>query len=473
MSKQKLWGIIPPVAIWIILLAIPTPEGLSPRAWSYFAMFAAVIVGLILEPVPGSVVGLLGLSVAAAFHLIDPRAGVTAKWALSGFSNSTVWLIFVAYMFGLGYEKTGLGRRIALSLVRRLGRKTLGLGYAVALSDLCLGPFMPSNTARSGGTIYPIIKNIPEIFDSRPGETSRRMGAYLMWTGLAACAVTSSLFLTANAPNLLGLELVSKTLKISISWREWLMGILPLGVAFFLAVPLLTYVLYPPEIKESNQAGSWAAAELDKMGPITRREVTMMVLAVGALVLWIFAGSWINTTMTAIAVLVMMILTGVVAWDDLLGYRQAWNMLIWFGTLVALADGLKIVGFLKWFAAFAAARMQGLPVLWIVVCMVAIYYLVHYMFASLTAHATALMPVFLAAVLAFPGMPLKMVAMMLCYTSGISCFLTPYASGPSAIYYGSGYIDRKDFWRLGAIFGVIFLPIFLLVETPYLGWYLS
>ena len=204
MAWKRIAATLIPIALWMLLLALPAPHGLAPAGWRYFALFSAVIVGLILEPVPGSVIGLMGISVAAALNLVAATPAESVKWALSGFSNSTVWLIFVAFMFGLGYEKTGLGRRIALNLVRLLGRSTLGLGYAVALSDLCLGPFMPSNTARSGGTIYPIIKNIPEIFGSYPGETSRKMGAYLMWTGMAACAVTSSMFLTANAPNLLG-----------------------------------------------------------------------------------------------------------------------------------------------------------------------------------------------------------------------------------------------------------------------------
>ena len=462
-----------PLMVGITIMLIPAPEGLSVVAWQYFAMFVAVIVGLVLEPIPGSIIGLLGISVAAGFQLIGDKPSAAVNWALSGFSNSTIWLIFVAYMFGLGYEKTGLGRRVALKLVKVLGKKTLGLGYAVALSEFCLAPFMPSNTARSGGTIYPIIKNIPEIFDSRPGDTSRKMGAYLMWVGLATCAVTSTLFLTANAPNLLGLELVSKTLKISVSWREWFFGILPLGIACFLLMPLLTYWLYPPQIKSSEGADKWAADALAEMGKVSGREIRMAVLAVIALSLWIFADTLINPTMVAIIVFVAMILTRIITWDDVLGYRQAWNMLIWFGTLVALADGLKIVGFLKWFAATTSGMMSGLPIMWIVILMVAIYYLVHYMFASLTAHATALMPVFLAAVLTVPEMPLKLVAMLLCYTSGISCLLTPYASGPSAIYYGSGYISRLDFWRLGAIFGVLFLAALLLVGVPYLDWYLA
>lgn len=473
MDKKRIVNVLIPLAVWAVLILIPVPAGLAPTAWYYFALFATVIVALITEPVPGSVIGLLGVSVAAMLELISGKPSESIKWALSGFSNNVIWLIFVAYIFGLGYEKSGLGKRIALNLVKALGKRTLGLGYAVALSDLFLAPFMPSNTARSGGTIFPIVKNIPALFDSHPGESARKMGAYLMWTGLAACAVTSTMFLTANAPNLLGLELVSKTLKLNISWRDWFLGIAPLGVLLFLLVPLLSYWLYPPGIKSSEGADTWAREALVKMGRVTGKELLMAALAIAALVLWIFADKWINATMVAIVVFVVMLLTRVIDWEDVLEYKQAWNMLIWFGTLVALADGLNKVGFLKWFAGSTSAMLEGLPVMGIVVAMVAVYFLVHYMFASLTAHATALMPVFLAAVATVPNMPLMLVAMLLCYTSGLSCLLTPYASGPSVIYFGSDYIKRSDFWRLGAIFGFIFLAALLALGVPYLNWYLG
>ena len=57
-------------------------------------------------------------------------------------------------MIGIGYQNSGLGRRIALFLVQKLGKSSLGLGYAIAITDLILAPFIPSNAARSGGTIY-------------------------------------------------------------------------------------------------------------------------------------------------------------------------------------------------------------------------------------------------------------------------------------------------------------------------------
>jgi L-tartrate/succinate antiporter len=473
MNRKRLTAVLVPLAVWVLLVLVPTPAGLAPTAWHYFALFAAVIVALVTEPVPGSVIGLLGVSLAVVLRLVGAKPSESVNWALSGFSNSVIWLIFAAYIFGLGYEKSGLGRRIALTLVKRLGKRTLGLGYAVALSDLCLAPVMPSNTARSGGTIFPIVKNIPPIFDSHPGDSARRIGAYLMWTGLAACAVTSTLFLTANAPNLLGLELVGKVLGLEISWRDWLLGIAPLGLLLFLLVPLLGYWLYPPEIKSTAGASAWAGAALTTMGGMTRKEWLMAGLALGALLLWTLADTYINATMVAIVIVVAMLLLRVISWNDVLEYKQAWNMLIWFGTLVALADGLGRVGFLEWFAVSTSALPLGLPITWIMVAVVAAYFLVHYMFASLTAHATALMPVFLTAVVAIPDMPLQTVAMLLCYTSGFSCLLTPYASGPSVIYYGSDYITRADFWRLGATFGLIFLAALLGLGLPYLTWYLA
>lgn len=217
------WKALVPLLVAVALALIPAPDGLPQHAWYYFAIFAGVIVALMLEPLPGAAIGVIGVTLAAVlctFVLFAPdqlaKPGFNApaealKWALSGFSNGTVWLIFAAFMFALGYDKAGLGRRIALMLVKALGRRTLTLGYAVAIADLILAPFTPSNTARSGGTIFPVIRNLPPLYDSKPNDpSSRRIGGYLMWTALAVTCVTSSMFLTALAPNLLAIELARK-----------------------------------------------------------------------------------------------------------------------------------------------------------------------------------------------------------------------------------------------------------------------
>ena len=202
--KSSIWKALLPLMVGLAIALIPHPAELTPKAWYFFALFVAVIVGLIMEPVPAAAIGFIGVSLAGALMMVEETPDKSVAWALRGFGNSTVWLIFAAFMLALGYEKTGLGRRLGLLLVKRLGKNTIGLGYAIALTDLILAPFMPSNTARSGGTIFPIIRNLPGLYGSEPGETARKIGSYIMWTALATTCVTSSMFLTGLAPNLLG-----------------------------------------------------------------------------------------------------------------------------------------------------------------------------------------------------------------------------------------------------------------------------
>jgi L-tartrate/succinate antiporter len=472
---------IAPVALALILALLPAPAGLAAYAWHYFAIFAAVILALMLEPLPGAAVGLIGVTVAATlarYTLFGPvdlakpgfsPAGAALSWALSGFSNATVWLIFAAFMFALGYEKTGLGRRIALLLVKHLGHRTLTLGYGITLADTILAPFTPSNTARSAGTIYPIIRNLPALYQSQPNDPSaRRMGSYIMWVAVAATCVTSSMFLTSLAPNPLAAELVNKTLHFRIGWVPWFVAFAPAGILLLLAVPLLAYWLYRPEVTVSNEVPQWAAHELGKLGPVSLGEITVAVLVVIALALWIGGGDYVDPTTVALIVVSLMLLTRVFTWDEMLRYTAAWNTLAWFATLVTLADGLNRVGFVKWLAELIGHQIVGFSPMSAMVVLVAVFFFSHYMFASITAHTTAVLPVMLAVGATVPGLPQQQYALLLCLTLGIMGILTPYGTGPSPVYYGSGYLPSGDYWRLGAVFGLIFFAVFLVVTVPWL-----
>src|SRR4030095_6549206 len=93
------WKSLIPIAAGLALLLLPIPEGLKPNAWYYFALFVAVIIALILEPIPAAAVGLMRVTAATVSLLVAPKPADAIKWALSGFQDGTVWLIFVAFMF--------------------------------------------------------------------------------------------------------------------------------------------------------------------------------------------------------------------------------------------------------------------------------------------------------------------------------------------------------------------------------------
>ncbi len=472
------WRAAGPLVVGGVIALLPVPPGLEPHAWYYFAVFVTVILALVTEPLPPGVTGLAGVTVVGllglpftAAQLADPefRAPAEAiRWALSGFSSTSIWLIFGAFMFATGYEKTGLGRRLALVLVKALGRRTLGLGYAIMLADLILAPFTPSNTGRSAGTIFPVIRNIPGLYGPIDDEQVRRVGAYLMWVAFATTCVTSSMFITALGPNLLAIEFIRRGGGVEISWTQWFFAFLPVGAVLIAVLPWVAYRVCPPGIRKGMEVVTWAGQELGRMGRMKPREWVMAFLVVAAVGLWIFGGRFIDPTLVVLTAITTMLLTRIMTWDDLVGNKAAWNVLFWFATLVVLADGLNKVGFAGWMGRAASEMLAGHSPLIVMTALVVVFFAMHYMFASITAHTMAVFPVFYAVGTAVPGVSPVTFGLLLGFTLGIMGVLTPYATGPAPVYYGSGFIRPRDFWRLGLIFGAIFLAALLLIGVPTL-----
>ena len=473
------WKSIAPLGVLLVLYMVPVPEGLKPNQWHYFAVFAAVITGLVLESMPVGAVGLIGLTVATVMGYVDPDPNKSLRWGLSGFSDSTVWLIVGAFVFSIGYRKSGLGKRIALMLVRALGRNTLGLGYAVAFADLILAPATPSNTARSGGIIFPIVSSIPKIYGSEPGPTAHRIGTYIMWTAFAATGLTSSMFLTALAPNAAALAIARKTVGIEVSWSQWFIGFAPLGIVLALVVPLLCYLVCRPQIKRSPEIVDWASGELKQMGPMSRSERTMAAAILLAMFLWItgsnpnielpgLGANYINATTVVLVVISLLLLTGVIAFSDIVAETGAWEVFFYFTSLLTLASGLNDIGFIKWAAESFARPLAGVSPTTAVVFLVTLFFWIHYFFSSITSHAAAVLPVVLAVAKAIPGVPMPTVTLLCLYSLGLMGVISPYATGPAPIYYGSGFIGRGEFWKFGLIFGLVYFAGLLAVEMTWL-----
>lgn len=472
------WRVAGPLLLWLAVVLVPVPAGLQAAQWHYFAVFVAAIAAMVLTPLPHGAIGLIAVSFIAVMRYVEPDATRSLAWALGGFAEPTVWLTFGAFVFAIGYRESGLGRRIALLLVRTLGRRTLGLGYAVALSDLVLAPGTPSNTARSGGTIYPIVRQIPALYGSEPGPTARRIGGYLMWTAFATTAVTSSMFLTALVPNAAALALAERTMGFDLGWWGFAAGFAPAGVLLLLLVPLLTYWIYPPEVRHSAETVAWAAEQLRQMGPMSRREWTMAALVLLAVALWV-AGSnervslpglganFIHPTTVVLVVISLMLALRVVAWNDIVAEREAWSVLLYFTMVLTLADGLRRIGFVDWFARGAAAPLSGVDPLLAMLALVAIFFWSHYLFASITSHAMAVLPVVLAIGRELPGVPGMPLAMLCIYGLGLMGVISPYATGCAPIYAGSGFIGRGRFWVLGLTFGGLYFAVLLGVAGPW------
>jgi L-tartrate/succinate antiporter len=275
------------------------------------------------------------------------------------------------------------------------------------------------------------------------------------------------MFVTSQAPNLLATEMARTIANVDVTWTGWMLGFRPVGVVLFVLTPLVTYFVYPPSITNGSRVAEWAATELREMGPVSRRQVAMAILAIVALAGWIFGSDVVAAVTVSLIVISLMLLTGVVTWNDILSNAQGWNVLVWFSTLLALANGLSEVGFIPWFANLSAARLSTIPEMAAGVGIVSLFFLLHYLFASTSAHTVAVLPAFLAAVVAFGSTRVTpAVVLMLLYTIGVMGVLTPYGTGPAPVWFHTGYIGTRDFWKLGLLFGLLYLGGLLLVGFP-------
>jgi divalent anion:Na+ symporter, DASS family len=447
-----------PIVIGVVIWFIPPPEGVEIAAWHLLAIFVATIAGIIAKPLPMGAVAIIGIMVTAATQTLS------AADALSGFGNTTIWLIVIAFFVSRGFIKTGFGARIAYLFMSVLGKKSLGLSYGLVASDLVLAPAIPSNTARAGGVVFPILVSIAKAYGSEAMDgTSRKLGAFLTLVAFQGTIITSAMFLTAMAANPLAAELAADQ-GIIISWGDWALAALVPGVICLVLLPLLIYKIYPPEIKETPAASQIAKDKLAEMGSMKKSEWIMLATFFLLLVLWILGPNTIgmDATTAALVGLTVLLLTTVLTWDDVLNERGAWDTLVWFAALVMMATQLSKLGFIAWFSATMGEMVAGYN--WGVAFLVLslVYFYSHYLFASNTAHVSAMYAPFLAVALAV-GTPPMLAALVLAFFSNLFSSMTHYGTGPAPVLYGSGYVAMSDWWRIGLLISVVNIAIWLII----------
>jgi DASS family divalent anion:Na+ symporter len=439
-------------AVWLM----PMPAGLDPKAWNLLAVFVALIVGLIGKAMPMGALSFLALTV-----LIVTKT-LTLKEAFSGFSHPIIWLVVAAFLLSRSFIKTGLGMRLAYHFVALLGKKTLGLGYGVAATELILAPAIPSNTARAGGIVYPIVRALAVSFGSTPEKHSQRLiGGFLILTAYYSNLITSAMFVTAMAANPLILAVLND-MQMPLTWGKWALAALVPGILSLALVPYIVYKVYPPEIKNTPEAKAIAHKHLDEMGKISQPEWITLGVFILLIILWVVgehAFGMESTTVALVGICILM-LTGVLTWTDIKQEHEAWDTLIWFSTLVMLATFLNQFGLIQWMSGHIYGAING-SVWWVAwIALVLIYFYSHYLFASNTAHVTSMYAAFLSVGIALQ-IPPYLIALSLAFSSSLFACTTHYGTGCAPILFGSEYVNLKTWWRMGALISVVFLVIWV------------
>lgn len=387
---------------------------------------------------------------------------MTIEEALAGYSDPIVWLVLAAFFMSRGMIKTGLGRRIALLFIRALGRHSLGLGYALVSTDMLLAMVIPSNAARAGGIIFPVARSLADAYDSKPGETARRLGAFLMTLIYQCDVIVCAMFLTGQASNVLIAKFAKQVTGIELSYARWAIAAIVPGLLSLIIVPLVLYRIFPPEVKHTPAAATFAQSELQRMGSMKAAEKLMLVVFALVAGLWMTSALHeINYAAVALLGICLLLLSGVLNWQDLISERGAWDVFIWYGGLVRMAGALGETGITRRFAESAASFTVGWKWWAALALLLLVYFYAHYGFASITAHATAMYIPFLVVILA-AGAPPYLAVLSLAYFSNLDASLTHFGTTPAPIYFGAGYVTQRTWWILGLIVSLITIPIWVI-----------
>lgn len=268
------------------------------------------------------------------------------------------------------------------------------------------------------------------------------------------------MFLTAMAANPLAAQMAAD-LGVEITWAGWALAALVPGLVSMLVVPLVLYKLYPPGLRETPAAAGLARSKLAEMGRMKCNEQIMLGAFILLLLLWIFGKQLhVHNTVTALVGLSVLLLTGVLSWEDVLGEKAAWNTFIWLSALVMMASFLSKLGLIAWFSDMISGLFVGVGWLPAFLALALIYFYSHYFFASNTAHVSSMYAGFLGVAIAV-GAPPLLAALVLGFFSNLFSSMTHYSTGPAPVLFGAGYVELADWWKLGAVISVVNIIIWL------------
>lgn len=400
----------------LLLLLLPAPAGMNPKAWELFPFYAGAILGIMLHPFSEAAILLIFLG----FYSVTMKGQAVA---LSGYALAMTWLVVGAFVIAQAFRDTQLGKRIAYHLIRIFGRSAIGLGYAAAFSDFIIAPMTPSNAARTGGIIFPIFRSVAETLGSTPDHNPEKIGAYLSQLLYIITMATGITFLTSYAANGVAWAMTDQILGLQISWIQWTISfIVPAGVVLLLAIIL------------------WSTSSYTK----------------------------INSTAVVLAFIALTLLTGVLKWKDIAVNGQIWSTLIWYGGILGMAGALNKFQFFNWLAGWLETYIDfsSFSHIGLLITLVFAGTACRYLFVSCGAYMASVIPVQYTIGLA-AGLPKMDMFLVFVMCGVMGAYVTHYANAAGPVLFGAGYVPLKKWWATGLFMTLVSYVIFALIGVPY------
>lgn len=476
----KKYGFYLALLVLCVIVSLPTPDGLSVAGHRMLGiMVFSVIVWAttaISYPVSASVIiALMALLIGFAPNPATGKIFGTAAglaMGLKGFSSTAFCLVGAALFLAAAMTKTGLDKRIALTVLSKLGTKSNHVVIGVICCGFILSFFVPSTTARVA-CLVPIVLGMISAFGV---PLKSRFAGMLMITVAQVDSVWNVGIKTAAAQNMVAVNFIRTQLGVDISWMDWFIAAAPFAILMSFALYHVMMFLMPPEIKEIPGGKETVKKLLADMGKITTNEIKLLVISICLLILWttekkLHVIDTSTTTMVAITLL-MLPKIGVMQWNEVVN-KINWGTVVLFGVGISLGSALLSTKAATWLAnvivsTFDLADSTTLTVLAIMALFLII---VHMGFASAAGLASAIIPIIISVLqqLKTPGVNVIGMTMILQYVVSFG-FILPVNAPQNMIAYGTNTFEVRDFVRSGIPLTLIGFALIMLLGSTYWKW---
>jgi anion transporter len=475
------WGLLLAFAALVAVLLLPTPAGLPVAGHRMLAILTFAVIVWMTEAIDYAVsaiviAALMAFLLGFAPNPANPKvllgtsAGLTM--AFGGFANTALVLVASALFLAAAMTATGLDKRIALTILSRVGVETHHVVIGTIVVGFVIAFLVPSTTARVA-CLVPITLGIIAAFGVN------RRGAFagmLMITTVQTASIWNVGIKTAAAQNMVAIGFIEKTLGKTITWLDWLVAAAPFSILMSTALYFVMTRMMKPEVTEISGGREQIRKSLAELGPMKPSEMKLLAISLTLLCFWATEGvlhSFDTSTTTITAVALMFIPgIGIMTWKDAQP-RIPWGTVILFGIGISLGTALLQTKGATWLADIAVAEfgLKQATAMFILAAMSVFLIVIHLGFASATALASAMIPIVIAVLqsVATPGINIVGLTMVLQFVVSFGFILVVNAP-QNMVAYGTETFAPKDFVRTGLVLTFVAYALVMLLGATYWHW---
>lgn len=446
------------ISTLLFMLVIWISEAVGYATSSFFLIVAmALLVGF--SPDPGAAGKFIGVNKGLAM-------------ALSGFSSSA-WVLVVAALFlAAGIEMSGLGQRIGLFILTRMGARPRQVRLGILVMAFVLTFFIPAQAANAALMTAVCLGLIQAFKIDRKDNLAKGMLLLVAFgTGIAGMGV-----LTSGAPPIQTAQFISQATKHTISWLDWAIYGVPFSLAVGAVLFLLVEILFPVGKQELAGGREALRQELAKRGPLGAKERNLLIIMLVTIFLWATGGKLhpIDSSTVALMAVVAMFCPGIAVanWKEMSG-KVNWGTLMLFGAAISLGQALLKSGAAAWVAksTIISLGVGAWPPILLIGAAGLFFALFALAFSARSAAVAALVPTAIGFAQGMPdsGLSVWGLTLILYYNIQFSVVL-PVNTPMSMVAYSTDTFSSQEMMKVGIPLIAAAVLLMMLFSATYWRW---